>query len=108
MRTRPWIFTNSVLQTLTPGSFGPMQQDTAKEEEEKQCENEYETARREALERMRAEEERRQLEGKLQAEALRQQMEELKVKEMEVRVSPTARASPAAAACYKWALRKLL
>ncbi|XP_074212245.1 trichoplein keratin filament-binding protein isoform X2 [Camelus bactrianus] len=59
------------------------QQDTAKEEEEKQCENEYETARREALERMRAEEERRQLEGKLQAEALRQQMEELKVKEME-------------------------
>ncbi|EPY73687.1 hypothetical protein CB1_002630010 [Camelus ferus] len=58
-------------------------QDTAKEEEEKQCENEYETARREALERMRAEEERRQLEGKLQAEALRQQMEELKVKEME-------------------------
>ncbi|EPY81860.1 trichoplein keratin filament-binding protein [Camelus ferus] len=59
------------------------EQDTAKEEEEKQCENEYETARREALERMRAEEERRQLEGKLQAEALRQQMEELKVKEME-------------------------
>lgn len=34
---------------------------------------------------MRAEEEQRQLEEKLQAEALRQQMEELKVKEMEVR-----------------------
>lgn len=37
------------------------------------------------MERMKAEEERRQLEGKLQAEALRQQMEELKQKEMEVR-----------------------
>lgn len=34
---------------------------------------------------MKAEEERRQLEGRLQAEALRQQMEELKQKEMEVR-----------------------
>lgn len=39
------------------------------------------------MERMKAEEERRQLEGKLQAEALRQQMEELKQKEMEVRGS---------------------
>lgn len=34
---------------------------------------------------MKAEEERRQLEGKLQAEALLQQMEELKLKEKEVR-----------------------
>ncbi|KAJ8798861.1 hypothetical protein J1605_000018 [Eschrichtius robustus] len=60
-----------------------MQQEAAEEEKEKRYENEYETARREALERMKAEEERRQLEGKLQADALRQQMEELKVKEME-------------------------
>lgn len=36
------------------------------------------------MERMKAEEERRRLEDKLQAEALRQQMEELKLKEMEV------------------------
>lgn len=34
---------------------------------------------------MKAEEERRQLEGKLQAEALLEQMEELKLKEKEVR-----------------------
>lgn len=43
------------------------------------------------MERMKAEEERRQLEGKLQAEALRQQMEELKQKEMEVRGAVLAR-----------------
>lgn len=65
-----------------------MQQEAAEEEKEKRFENEYETARREALERMKAEEDRRQLESKLQAEALRQQMEELKVKEMEVRARP--------------------
>lgn len=40
------------------------------------------------MERMRAEEERRQLEDKLQAEVLLQQMEELKLKEMEVSSSP--------------------
>lgn len=57
----------------------------------KRFENEYEAARREAMERMKAEEERRQLEGKLQAEALRQQMEELKQKEMEVRGAAQAR-----------------
>lgn len=43
------------------------------------------------MERMRAEEERRQLEDKLQAEALRQQMEELKQKEMEVKGLPSLR-----------------
>ena len=37
---------------------------------------------------MKVEEERRQLESKLQAEVLRQQMEELKAKEMEVRACP--------------------
>lgn len=46
-----------------------MQQEAAEEEKEKRFENEYETARREALERMKVEEERRQLESKLQAEA---------------------------------------
>lgn len=42
---------------------------------------------------MRAEEERRQLEDRQQAEALRQQMEELKQKEMEVSASFLARGS---------------
>ncbi|KAM8818836.1 trichoplein keratin filament-binding protein isoform 1-T2 [Rhynchonycteris naso] len=59
------------------------QQEATEEEENKRYENEYEMARREALERMKAEEERRQLEDKLQAEALLQQMEQLKAKEME-------------------------
>ncbi|XP_027972520.1 trichoplein keratin filament-binding protein [Eumetopias jubatus] len=59
------------------------QQEATKEKENKRYENEHERARREALERMKAEEERRQLEGKLQAEALLQQMEELKLKEKE-------------------------
>ncbi|EHB04763.1 Trichoplein keratin filament-binding protein [Heterocephalus glaber] len=59
------------------------QQEATEERENKRYENEYEVARREAMERMRAEEERRQLEDKLQAEALLQQMEELKLKEME-------------------------
>lgn len=72
-----------------PDSFGPMQQEAVEEEENKRYENEYETARREALGRMKAEEERRQLEDKLQAEALLQQMEELKAQEQEVR-APTA------------------
>ncbi|XP_059533039.1 trichoplein keratin filament-binding protein isoform X3 [Myotis daubentonii] len=59
------------------------QQEAVEEEENKRYENEYATARREALGRMKAEEERRQLEDKRQAEALLQQMEELKVQEME-------------------------
>lgn len=59
------------------------QQEASEQEENTRHENEYETARREALERMRAEEERRRLEDKLQAETLLQQMEELKLKEME-------------------------
>lgn len=70
------------------------------EEENKRYENEYETARREALGRMKAEEERRQLEDKRQAEALLQQMEELKVQEMEVRAWPRPRGL---LSCYKWA-----
>ncbi|XP_023576771.1 trichoplein keratin filament-binding protein isoform X2 [Octodon degus] len=59
------------------------QQEATEERENKRYENEYEKARREAMERMRAEEERRQLEDKLQAEALLQQMEELRLKEVE-------------------------
>ncbi|XP_040859716.1 trichoplein keratin filament-binding protein [Ochotona curzoniae] len=59
------------------------QEEASREQEEKRHENEYETARREAMERMKAEQERRQLEDKLQAEALLQQMEELKLKELE-------------------------
>lgn len=50
---------------------------------------------------MKAEEERRQLEDKLQAEALLQQMEELKAKEMEVRACPRPHGCLSAACCYK-------
>ncbi|XP_048640975.1 trichoplein keratin filament-binding protein isoform X2 [Marmota marmota marmota] len=59
------------------------QEEATKEQENRRYENEYEIARREAMERLRAEEERRHLEDKLQAEALCRQMEELKLKEME-------------------------
>ncbi|NXY78763.1 TCHP protein, partial [Glareola pratincola] len=52
-------------------------------EEKKNYENEYETAQREALERMRQEEEKRHLEEKQQAEMLLQQIEELKLQEAE-------------------------
>ncbi|NWX21876.1 TCHP protein, partial [Aegotheles bennettii] len=52
-------------------------------EEKKRHENEYEIARREALERLRQEEEKRRLEEKKQAETLLQQMEELKLQETE-------------------------
>ncbi|XP_036759936.2 trichoplein keratin filament-binding protein isoform X1 [Manis pentadactyla] len=59
------------------------QQEATEGEEKKRYENEYEIARREALERMKAEEVRRKLADRLQAEALLQQMEELKLKEVE-------------------------
>uniref|UniRef100_A0A8V5GQ00 Trichoplein keratin filament-binding protein n=2 Tax=Melopsittacus undulatus TaxID=13146 RepID=A0A8V5GQ00_MELUD len=52
-------------------------------EEKRRYENKYETARREALERMRQEEEKRRQEGKKQAEMLLQQIEELKLQERE-------------------------
>ncbi|NWQ93652.1 TCHP protein, partial [Burhinus bistriatus] len=58
-------------------------QEATELEEKKRYENEYEIARREALERMRQEEEKRRLEEKKQAEALLQQMEELKLQETE-------------------------
>lgn len=65
-------------------------------------------ARREALERIKSEEERRQVEDKLQAEALLQQMEELKVKEMEVRACPQPRGPSWLLVVAKWPFRKLL
>ncbi|KFO87521.1 Trichoplein keratin filament-binding protein, partial [Buceros rhinoceros silvestris] len=58
-------------------------QEAAELEEKKRYENEYETARREALGRMREEEEKRRLEDKKQAETLLQQIEELKLQEAE-------------------------
>ncbi|POI32411.1 hypothetical protein CIB84_003837 [Bambusicola thoracicus] len=59
------------------------QQEAMEREERKLYENEYETAQREALERIRQEEEKRQLEDKKQAEMLLQQIEELKLREAE-------------------------
>ncbi|XP_010077451.1 PREDICTED: trichoplein keratin filament-binding protein, partial [Pterocles gutturalis] len=58
-------------------------QAAAELEEKKRYENEYEIARREALERMKQEEEKRRLEEKKQAEMLLQQIEELKLQETE-------------------------
>uniref|UniRef100_A0A4X2KIZ7 Trichoplein keratin filament-binding protein n=1 Tax=Vombatus ursinus TaxID=29139 RepID=A0A4X2KIZ7_VOMUR len=59
------------------------QQEAAEKEEKIQFENQYEVARREAMERMTRAEEKRRLEDSQQAEALRQQMEELRLKELE-------------------------
>ncbi|KGL79322.1 Trichoplein keratin filament-binding protein, partial [Tinamus guttatus] len=59
------------------------QQEAAEREEKKRYENEYEIARREALERMRQEQEKRRLEEKQQAETLLQQIKELKLQETE-------------------------
>jgi len=59
-------------------------------EERELYENEYEIAQREALERIRQEEEKRQLEDKKQAEMLLQQIEELKLREAEVIFSFTS------------------
>ncbi|KAM9329899.1 trichoplein keratin filament-binding protein [Gastrophryne carolinensis] len=55
------------------------------EEEKLRFENQYEFARREAIENMRREEERRRQAEKEQAEFLRQQMEELKLQELEAK-----------------------
>ncbi|XP_074700122.1 trichoplein keratin filament-binding protein isoform X2 [Strix aluco] len=58
-------------------------QEATELEEQKHYENKCEIARREALERMNQEEEKRQLEEKKQAEMLLQQIEELKLQETE-------------------------
>eukprot|EP00061_Rhincodon_typus_P018680 g47955.t1 len=57
----------------------------AEMEEKKRLENEYEIARRQAIERMKQEEERRRQEDLKQAEILRQQMEELRLREIEAK-----------------------
>nr|XP_014345958.1 PREDICTED: trichoplein keratin filament-binding protein isoform X2 [Latimeria chalumnae] len=61
------------------------QQEAAEQEEKRRFENEYETARREALERMKREEERKKQEEKERAQILRQQMEELSLREVEAK-----------------------
>ncbi|XP_063769298.1 trichoplein keratin filament-binding protein isoform X2 [Pseudophryne corroboree] len=55
----------------------------AEEEENKRFENQYELARREAIENMKREDERRREAEKERAEVLRQQMEELRLREVE-------------------------
>ncbi|XP_075424866.1 trichoplein keratin filament-binding protein isoform X2 [Ascaphus truei] len=57
----------------------------AKHEEKKRFENEYEIARREALERMKREEEKRRWAEEERVAILRQQMEELKLGELEAK-----------------------
>ncbi|XP_059510942.1 trichoplein keratin filament-binding protein isoform X1 [Stegostoma tigrinum] len=61
------------------------QKEEAEMEEKKRLENEYEIARRQAIERMKQEEERRRQEDLKQAEILRQQMEELRLREIEAK-----------------------
>uniref|UniRef100_A0A8C5LM84 Trichoplein keratin filament-binding protein n=1 Tax=Leptobrachium leishanense TaxID=445787 RepID=A0A8C5LM84_9ANUR len=61
-------------------------QEKAKEEEdEKRFENQYELARREAIERMKIKEDKRRQAERERIEILRQQMEELKLREMEAK-----------------------
>ncbi|XP_053135022.1 trichoplein keratin filament-binding protein isoform X1 [Hemicordylus capensis] len=59
------------------------QQEAAEREEKIRVENQYEAARREALERMEVAAEKRKQEEKQQADFLWQQMEELKLREVE-------------------------
>ncbi|XP_066465936.1 trichoplein keratin filament-binding protein [Tiliqua scincoides] len=59
------------------------QQEATEREEKIRSENKYEAARREALERMKEAAEKRKQEDKKQAEFLQQQMEELKLREVE-------------------------
>ncbi|XP_029426784.1 trichoplein keratin filament-binding protein [Rhinatrema bivittatum] len=61
------------------------QQEAVDQQEKKRFENEYEIARREAMERLKGEEERRRQEEKRRADILCQQMEELKLREMEAK-----------------------
>ncbi|KAM6246821.1 LOW QUALITY PROTEIN: trichoplein keratin filament-binding protein [Porphyrio hochstetteri] len=61
------------------------EREAAELEERRRYENECELARREALERMKQEEEKRRLEEKQQAEMLLQQIKELKLQETEAK-----------------------
>lgn len=56
----------------------------AEKKEKKRFENEYESTRKEALERIKQAEEKRNAEERKRAEELRKQMEELKLREEEV------------------------
>uniref|UniRef100_A0A8D2LVN2 Trichoplein keratin filament-binding protein n=1 Tax=Varanus komodoensis TaxID=61221 RepID=A0A8D2LVN2_VARKO len=69
-------------QTQPWGLFSPGRE-AAEREEESRTENEYEAARREALERLKEQEERRRQDRQRQAELLRQQVEELQLREAE-------------------------
>lgn len=62
-----------------------MQQQVSEAEEERHFENEYESTRKEALERMTRAEERRKADEQKRMEDLQKQMEELKLREEEVR-----------------------
>ncbi|XP_069070827.1 trichoplein keratin filament-binding protein isoform X2 [Pleurodeles waltl] len=61
------------------------QEKAFEEEEKRRYENEYEMARREALERMKLDEEKRKQDEKDRADILRQQMEDLKLGELEAK-----------------------
>lgn len=63
------------------------------QEEKRRFENEYERARTEAMERMKQDEERRKQEEKERVEILQQQMEELRLRELEVRTGAPLQAS---------------
>ncbi|XP_053558079.1 trichoplein keratin filament-binding protein isoform X1 [Bombina bombina] len=61
------------------------QERAAEDEEKRRYENEYELARREAIERMKREEERRREAEEERAQVLRQQIDELKLRELEAK-----------------------
>ncbi|XP_065707606.1 trichoplein keratin filament-binding protein [Patagioenas fasciata] len=79
----PKLHRKQVLEAWGDRLMQKPEQEATELEKKKRYENEYEIARREALERMRQEEEKRRLEEKKQAEALLQQIEELKLQEAE-------------------------
>lgn len=60
------------------------QQEVAEQEEKRYFENEYERTRKEALERIKQDKEKRKAEERKRAEGLCKQMEELKLREEEV------------------------
>lgn len=66
-------------------AFLPIEREAADQEEKVRSENQYERARREALERLKQEEQRRKREEEKQAEILREQMAELQLRDVEVR-----------------------
>ena len=65
-----------------------LQREQEEQEEKRRYENQYEETRRLALERIKQEEQRRKEEEHTRAAELRQQMEELKSREAEVKTPP--------------------